>query len=154
MKITEKAANIMKNDVVGKDVLEVACGSADLSVSVSSLARTVKCIDLVGFRLNPELNNCSNVQFNVMDATGMTFDDCSFDTVVIYNAAYHIKDEFAAIVSECMRVTRQSGAIYVISSVSIDKAVFDDGIIPYLNVIGAQFAVERDKTFISVRIAV
>ena len=144
----------MKSDVIGKDVLETACGRADLSVAMSPLARTVECIDLVDFRLNPEVEKCANVRFSVMDATRTAFADGSFDTVVVFNAAYHIKDELSAVIAECTRVTRQGGAIYVISSVSIDRAVIDGDIVTLLNGIGAQFTVERDKTFISVKIAV
>lgn len=154
MKITEQALKVMKSDVIGKDVLETACGRADLSVAMSPLARTVECIDLVDFRLNPEVEKCANVRFSVMDATRTAFADGSFDTVVVFNAAYHIKDELSAVIAECTRVTRQGGAIYVISSVSIDRAVIDGDIVTLLNGIGAQFTVERDKTFISVKIAV
>ena len=154
MKITEQALKIMKNDVIGKDVLEAACGCADLSVAMSPLARTVECIDLVDFRLNPEVAQCANVRFSAMDATRTAFADGSFDTSVIFNAAYHIKDELSAVISECMRVTRQGGAIYVISSVSIDRAVIDGDLVTLLNGIGAQFTVERGKALISVRIAV
>ena len=68
MKITEQALKIMKNDVIGKDVLEAACGRADLSVAMSPIARTVECIDLVDFRLNPKVAQCANVRFSVMDA--------------------------------------------------------------------------------------
>ena len=57
MKITEQALKIMKNDVIGKDVLEAACGRADLSVAMSPIARTVECIDLVDFRLIPKLRS-------------------------------------------------------------------------------------------------
>ncbi len=53
MSITEKALDVLEDCVIDKDVLEVACGSADLSVTLSSVARTVNCIDLVDFRLNP-----------------------------------------------------------------------------------------------------
>lgn len=153
MKITDKVINLIKYDVADKDVLEVACGRADLSVALSPIARAVDCIDLVDFRLNPDICKHSNVKFSLMNAAQMTFADGSFDTAIIYNAAYHIKDELSVIISECMRVIRSGGAIYVISSVSIDRAVIEDEIIPLLNGIGAQFTVQRDKTFITVRIA-
>lgn len=153
MKITDKVINLIKYDVADKDVLEVACGRADLSVALSSVARFVNCIDLVDFRLDPDIVNCNNVQFSVMDATDMKFNDDSFDTAVIYNAAYHVKEVFDKIVAECFRVVRGGGSLYVVSSFSIDRAVIEDEIIPLLNGIGAQFTVNRDKTFITVRIA-
>lgn len=152
MKITDKVINLIKYDVADKDVLEVACGRADLSVALSPIARAVDCIDLVDFRLNPDICKHSNVKFSLMNAAQMTFADGSFDTAIIYNAAYHIKDELSVIISECMRVIRSGGAIYVISSVSIDRAVIDGDLVTLLNGIGAQFTVERGKTLISVKI--
>lgn len=154
MKIIDRVVNLIKADVENKDVLEAACGSADLSVALSFTAKSVKCIDLVGFRLNPLLLNCPNVEFIIMDAAKMTFADNSFDTVVIYNAAYHIKDEFDKILSECMRVAKSGGAIRLISSFSIDKSVIENAVIPILQRLNAVFTVERAKEFISVTVSV
>lgn len=99
MKTIDSVLQIIESDVLGKNVLEVACGSADLSVAMSPLASTVKCIDLVDFRLNAAIFKCKNVKFAVMDATKMEFQNNAFDTVVIYNATYHIKDDFDKILA-------------------------------------------------------
>ncbi len=154
MSITEKALDVLEDCVIDKDVLEVACGSADLSVTLSSVARTVNCIDLVDFLLNPEVGKRLNVKFSLMDAAQMSFADSSFDTVVIYNAAYHIKDKLDRILSECLRVAKQGGAVCVISSFSIDKAIIERDVATTLNELDAHYELLYDKTFTCVKISV
>lgn len=150
MRITEKIINKMGCNIAGKDVLEVACGRADLSIAMSQYAHTVKCIDLVDFRLNPSINRCVNVEFAVMDAANMTYEDNTFDIVVIYNSAYHIESEFTKIFFECMRVVKGCGAVYLLSTFSIDKPVIANTVIPLLKKADAQFEVEIDKNLVSV----
>lgn len=154
MKIIDNVLKIIKPDTDGKNVLEVACGSADLSVAMSPAANAVKCIDLVDFRLNTEISHCKNVEFSVMDAKKMSFSDSSFDTVVIYNALYHIKDELAEILSECRRVVKRGGAIYLISSFSIDRAIIENTVIPALQNAELCYILNRFNNLVIVRICV
>lgn len=119
---------------------------------MSSVARLVRCIDLVDFRLNPSIGNCANVKFSVMDATKMTFADNLFDVAVIYNAAYHIKDEFVSILSECRRVVKSGGGILIISTFSIDTLAIEDTLLPLLSQTGIHFTVEQSQNLVLINV--
>ena len=125
MKKTDKFIKLIQSDIEGKTILEVACGSGELSVAASALAKTVTCIDIDDGRLCEQIHQ-DNIRFEVMDAIEMTFADESFDTVVIYNALFHIKDYWDDIINECRRVIKKDGAIYVVSTWSLDTNLMDE----------------------------
>ena len=45
----------------------------------------------------------------------MTYGGASFDTVVLYNAIGHLADIAELVLSECLRVIRSRGCIYITS---------------------------------------
>lgn len=90
MKKTDKLVQLLNSHIEDKDILEVACGGAEFSISASTMAKSVSCIDLDDSRLN-ELINHTDIKFQIMDASKMDYPDDSFDTIVIYNAFYHIQ---------------------------------------------------------------
>ena len=47
--------------------------------------------------------------FQIMDAARMSYPDNTFDTVVIYNAFFHIRDQWDEIEKECRRVLKTHG---------------------------------------------
>lgn len=85
MKKTDKLVEILKSQIEGKDILEVACSGAEFSISASSFAKTVSCIDLDDSRLSKQIEQ-TDIMFRIMDASKMDYSDGSFDTIVIYNA--------------------------------------------------------------------
>jgi len=85
MKKTDKLVEILKSQIEGKDILEVACGGAEFSILASSFAKTVSCIDLDDSRLSKQIEQ-TDIMFRIMDASKMDYSDGSFDTIVIYNA--------------------------------------------------------------------
>jgi len=87
MKKTDRLVNILASDIEHKDVLEVACGAADFSISAARIANMVSCIDLDDSRLNNQVKQ-NNVRFQIMDASNMSYSDNEFDTIVIYNAFF------------------------------------------------------------------
>ena len=93
MKKTDTFVKLIESEIKNKDVLEVACGGAEFSVSASRLAHCVHCIDLDASRLG-DLNLPDNVHFSIMDASKMSFHDWQFDTVVLYNAFFHVQTEW------------------------------------------------------------
>lgn len=72
MKKTDAIVRILKSDIGNKDVLEVACGTADFSLAAESCARSVACIDLDNSRLRPQIRQ-SGIRFQMMDAGKMSF---------------------------------------------------------------------------------
>lgn len=119
MKKTDKLVQLLKTQIEGKDILEVACGGAEFSISASSLAKSGSCIDLDDSRLRKEIEQ-TDIKFCIMDASKMDYSDGSFDTIVIYNAFYHIQSQWNAIEKECRRVLRSGGSIFIASTWKLD----------------------------------
>ena len=122
MKTAEKALQFI-NNLKDTKFLEVACGCAELSIEAAQYAKSVDCIDLDEFRLKPEIRYYTNIHFQKMDATHLKFDNESFDIVAIYNAVMHLEDILESVIKECIRVTKKSGGIYIISTFSMDKPI-------------------------------
>ena len=119
MKKTDKLVNILFSEIEHKNVLEVACGAADFSISAASIANKVHCIDLDDSRLN-DLGKRDNLCFQIMDAAKMLYANNVFDTIVIYNAFFHIQSQWADIERECKRVIKKHGKIYIVGTWNLD----------------------------------
>lgn len=125
MKKTDKLVQLLNSHIEDKDILEVACGGAEFSISASTMAKSVSCIDLDDSRLN-ELINHTDIKFQIMDASKMDYPDDSFDTIVIYNAFYHIQSQWEDIARECSRVLRKDGKICIASTWKLDIGLMKD----------------------------
>ncbi|MBQ6232050.1 MAG: class I SAM-dependent methyltransferase [Clostridia bacterium] len=136
MKKTDTFVKLIESEIKNKDVLEVACGGAEFSVSASRLAHCVHCIDLDASRLG-DLNLPDNVHFSIMDASKMSFHDWQFDTVVLYNAFFHVQTEWDIIKEECKRVLKSGGCLIIVGTWSLDMA-------PMKDVFGEQAKLEND----------
>lgn len=126
MKKTDEAVQMIKQDIENKYVLEVACGTAELSLSASSYARNIVCIDLDSKRLARYVSERANISFQEMDAAEMTFEEDTFDTVIIYNALYHIKGQYDKIIAECRRVLKEQGIIFIIATWKLDVSLMTE----------------------------
>ena len=91
------------------------------SVSASDYSDSVYCIDLDARRLNGRLRE--KLHFQVMDASKMDYADDTFDTIVLYNAFYHIQSQWIEIERECRRVLKAEGVIYVVGTWKLDVHV-------------------------------
>jgi ubiquinone/menaquinone biosynthesis C-methylase UbiE len=125
MKKTEVLVDLIVSDIEKKDVLEVACGAADFSVSASRLAGSVSSIDLDDSRLSDQVAR-SKIYFQIMDASKMAYSDNVFDTIVIYNAFFHIYPQWDLIEKECKRVLKETGIIYIAGSWKLDTHLMID----------------------------
>jgi len=124
MKKTDNIVQLLSSDIIGKSVLEVACGCAGLSISAARFAHSVSCIDIDDGRLSDALPQ--NVYFEIMDATQMSYSNSSFDTVILYNAFSHIYSQWDAIKEECLRVVKSSGTVYIISTWKLDISLMTE----------------------------
>ena len=61
-----------------------------------------------------------------MDASKMKYSDHAFDTIIIYNAYYHIQAQWKEIEKECKRVLRSNGCIYIIGTWKLDTSIMQD----------------------------
>lgn len=118
MKNTDILVNLLIADIENKMVLEAACGAADFSISASVYSGRVYCIDLDARRLNSKL--AANLHFQIMDASKMDYADDTFDTVILYNAFYHIQSQWIKIEQECKRVLKTEGVIYIVGTWKLD----------------------------------
>lgn len=118
MKNTDILVNLLIADIENKAVLEVACGAADFSISASVCSDSVHCIDLDAKRLDSRLTK--NLHFQIMDASEMNYADNTFDTVILYNAFFHIQSQWIEIERECKRVLKTDGVIYVVGTWKLD----------------------------------
>ena len=125
MKKTDILVKMLASDIESKDILEVACGTADFSVSAAKIANRVSCIDLDDSRLN-DLSEQERITFQIMDAANMSFPDRVFDTIVIYNAFFHIQSQWNEIEKECKRVLKRSGIIYIVGTWKLDTNLMAD----------------------------
>lgn len=151
MRRVETSVRAMAADILDKAVLEVACGCGEFALCAAQNAASVAAIDLDDFRLLPEVRGSNKVAFQRMDATAMTYADGAFDTAVIYNAIGHLTEVLGPVLRECQRVLRPGGALYVVSSFSMDKAVIEDTLLPYLTKTETPFTHAEDKHFVYIR---
>lgn len=116
---------ILRDEIEDRDILEIGCGTAEFSIRAAEFAKSVHCVDLDDGRLSPEIRRSSAV-FDKMDAADMHYPDGSFDAVFVYNALFHMRDQWDAIRRECARVLRENGAIFVIGGWKLDRALMEN----------------------------
>ena len=125
MKKTDKLIDLMLADIESKDVLEVACGTAELSLSAARFAGSISCIDLDDSRLNPQVKQ-TNIRFQIMDASKMDYPDHVFDTIVLYNSFFHVRSHWNEIERECKRVVKDEGVIYIVGTWRLDTNLIEE----------------------------
>ena len=102
------------SSVGGKAVLEVGCGTGELSVFMALHGATVSGFDLskVGIDTAKKLAAANGVakrcDFSVQSASCMSFNDGSFD-IVIYNAVLHHALKYPNVREETWRVLKAGG---------------------------------------------
>ena len=133
--------------IKNKSLLEVACGSAEFSVSAADLAASVHCIDSDPHRIMPEVIERENITFRKMNASDLLFPDDSFDTVIMYNVVARLAGEMEKAVAEAMRV---GGNTVLISSLNPDKYIIFDELLPMLEREKIPFRLMLDEEFTGV----
>ncbi len=95
----------------GKDVLEVACGSGQGLGLLASTAHRCIAADYSDFLLQKVAQHYhTRVPLLRLDAHDLCFKDASFDTIVLYEAIYYLKDP-EMFVKDCNRVLRPGGTL-------------------------------------------
>ena len=99
--INRACMNAIKNYVIGKTVLDVACGSGFLAKYLSREYKTTAC-DII---IAPELiEQYPDITFKEAQVEHLPFSDNAFDTVICAHTLEHVMDLHAAI-AELRRVT-------------------------------------------------
>ena len=142
-----QAARLLSPHLTGRDILEIACGTANFSLAAAETARSVTAIDLDDCRLSPAVRSGGCVRFQRMDAAALAFPDGSFDTAVLYNALGHLTAILPEVLSEALRVLRPGGALLVCSSFSLDKTAMEEHFLPLLSERGLPFSRREEGPF-------
>lgn len=101
--------------VVGKDVLECACGAGQGAQLLSSLAKSYTAGDYDSELLDVSQANNPSIRFERFDAMEMPFDDATFDVVLVCEAIYYFK-EIPKFLMEVNRVLKHNGKILIVSA--------------------------------------
>lgn len=91
-------------------VLELACGSGQLTIPLHGFAKSWEATDFSENMVRETLRRCPQVSASVQDATALPFADDSFDVVLIANAL-HIMPQPGKALAEIHRVLRPGGVI-------------------------------------------
>ena len=142
-----QAARLLSPHLTGRDILEIACGTANFSLAAAETARSVTAIDLDDCRLSPAVRSGGCVRFQRMDAAALAFPDGSFDTAVLYNALGHLTAILPEVLSEALRVLRPGGALLICSSFSLDKTAMEEKLLPLLSERGLPFSRREEGPF-------
>ena len=68
-----QAARMLSSHLTGRDILEIACGTADFSLAAAETAHSVTAIDLDDCRLSSAARSGGSVCFQRMNAAALSF---------------------------------------------------------------------------------
>ena len=104
------------------NILEIAVGTAKNSILLAENKPNVK---ITGIDLSKEMlkiaqktikkNNISNIELLTMDGTNMTFENETFDFIIVSLLLHELPENLSdRVLYECSRVLKNKGKIYVI----------------------------------------
>jgi len=94
------------------DVLEAATGTGLIAINIAAHVRHVEATDFASKMITKakKKKTPDNIRFSVEDATAFSFEDSSFDAVIISNALHIIPDPARAL-CEISRVLKPNGLL-------------------------------------------
>lgn len=124
MKIVEKIVKDLKKYFIEKNIIEIACGNADFSLTVSQYAKSVIGIDVSLERIEKRnIKTPINVKFIKMDATKLKLNSDFYDVALIYNAISHLESNINNCISEMHRIVKKDGHLIFIATWKMDKKI-------------------------------
>jgi len=98
---------------VGKDVIEVACGTGPGLGYLAGIAKSLRAGDYTQTILNTAKRYYNDrIDLRQFDAQAIPYEDQSADIILIFEAIYYLPEP-KAFVQECLRVLRPGGAVLV-----------------------------------------
>ncbi len=110
----QNVANCILEDIVGSEqILEIACGTGILTQEITCHYNNLDytAIDYARKMINICERKKINAQFEVGDATNLTYLDKSFDKIIIANAL-HIMPNSECVLQEAKRCLKDDGILY------------------------------------------
>lgn len=114
----EKICDVLKNYIdKDKNVLELACGTGQITFRMAEKSLFWEATDYSenmvkeAVKMNGDKNKSEKISFLVQDATNLTYEDETFDVVVIANAL-HIMPEPKKALEEIHRVLKKDGILF------------------------------------------
>ncbi|MHA1314120.1 MAG: class I SAM-dependent methyltransferase [Candidatus Helarchaeota archaeon] len=107
----------------GKKILEYGCGSGSLAIPLAFIGKKIIGIDIsesgieVAKKQKRE-NNLNNIDFFVMDAEEMSFDDNSFDVVCGTGILHHLNIKNA--IKEIKRILKSDGTAIFLEPMGVN----------------------------------
>jgi len=115
-RVTQPLKQLLLNTIKvqpNQTVLDVACGTGSLIAAISKKADIhAYGIDIAEEMIKIANETHDNISFAVAPAYPLKFDSSSFDTIVV-SAAFHHFENPNAFVTECFRVLKPGGKVYI-----------------------------------------
>ena len=109
-KLYHELAQSCESFVEDVSVLEIACGTGQLTAPLAPLAQSWIATDFSERMVSETSKNCPNIQTEIQDVTCLTYPDESFDLVLIGNALHIMPDPQTAL-REIKRVLKPGGIL-------------------------------------------
>ena len=111
-KTYKKMYSLIRKTISNKNVLELATGTGLIAKNVANTAKHIVATDYSEKMIEQanKSKNPDNVIFEIQDATKLTYEDKTFDVVIISNAL-HIMPEPDKALSEIKRVLKDEGIL-------------------------------------------
>lgn len=122
-------------------VLECACGTGAITVSVASKCRSIVATDYSDGMLKQvrcKCSNMSNVTIEKADIMHLSYSDASFDKVVAGNVI-HLLDDPAPALIELKRVCKPGGQLIIPCYINIQRNGRQSYAARFLEVLGLKF---------------
>lgn len=119
--LSDKIDRWLRNQFTRTDaVLELGCGTGTYAEAVAPLVKDLTATDMSESMLGEaraKLGEHSNVRIQKQDAYKTTFDESTFDAVLMVNLL-HVVHHPALVLQECNRVVRSGGRIVIVDVTS------------------------------------
>lgn len=136
-KMYREMFSLIRRQVMGKTVLEVATGTGLIAKNIADCTKRTDATDYSEKMIQQAKKNCSskNLTFSVQNAYHLTFADDSYDVVIISNALHIMTDPEKAL-QEIGRVLKKDGLLIAPTFVQGNINVFQSLLLNLMHIIG------------------